>query len=281
MARIHTMLFPGGKRKALTLSYDDGVVQDRRLTDLMRHYGVKGTFNLNTGLLGRHESMEQNGVRVDISTVMLQEIVKVYESFEVATHASEHSALIGCGSAALGEILEDRRTLEKMVPYLVLGHAYPFGLYDEQVIAMLKTAGIFYARTTDATGTFAIPRDFLRWNPTCHHSDPHLEELACRFCEKEALFGQPELFYLWGHSYEFDAEQNWDVIENFLKYVSGYYEEVWMATNIEIAAYVTAYRKLVFSADGKTVWNPSAAVIWLEILGTVYEIAPNAVMHLY
>ena len=32
--RNDTLLFPGGKCKALTLSYDDGVRQDRRLVEI-------------------------------------------------------------------------------------------------------------------------------------------------------------------------------------------------------------------------------------------------------
>ena len=43
------MRFPGGKKKALTLSYDDGVEQDIRLIDIMKKNGLKGTFNLNSG----------------------------------------------------------------------------------------------------------------------------------------------------------------------------------------------------------------------------------------
>lgn len=46
--RLDFMLFPGGKNRAMTFSYDDGVVQDRRLVELFNRYHVKGTFNLNT-----------------------------------------------------------------------------------------------------------------------------------------------------------------------------------------------------------------------------------------
>lgn len=48
--RYTMMRFPGFRRKALTLSYDDGVVNDRRLIEIMNKYGLKGTFNLNSGL---------------------------------------------------------------------------------------------------------------------------------------------------------------------------------------------------------------------------------------
>lgn len=43
--------FPGGRHKVLTMSFDDGRVEDRRLVELFNRYGVRGTFNLNAGLL--------------------------------------------------------------------------------------------------------------------------------------------------------------------------------------------------------------------------------------
>ena len=33
--RFDSLVFPGGKSKAFTLSYDDGVVQDRRLAEML------------------------------------------------------------------------------------------------------------------------------------------------------------------------------------------------------------------------------------------------------
>ena len=42
------MRLKDGKTKVLTLSYDDGVVQDIRLIEIMNRYGLKGTFNINS-----------------------------------------------------------------------------------------------------------------------------------------------------------------------------------------------------------------------------------------
>ena len=47
------LLFPKGKRKAFTLSYDDGIQQDRKLVTLLDTYHIKATFNLNPGLFGQ------------------------------------------------------------------------------------------------------------------------------------------------------------------------------------------------------------------------------------
>ena len=50
------LTFPGGKTRALTFSYDDGISQDMRLVQLFNLYGLKGTFNLvdehHVGIIG-------------------------------------------------------------------------------------------------------------------------------------------------------------------------------------------------------------------------------------
>lgn len=273
--RIITMLFPEGKKKALTLSYDDGTVLDRRLVEIMNRCGVKGTFNLNAGTLDRGEA-ETDAERVTRESVItLAEIPALYAGHEVATHALKHTSPVDCGSVALYEILEDRRVFESVLPYLVTGHAYPFGIYNKDVFAMLKAAGIRYARTVASTGGFELPENFLEWHPTTHHADPRLMELAKRFCEEEK--GDAKLFYLWGHSFEFERENNWHVIEDFLTYMKKFSDTIWMATNGEIVDYVTAYKNLVFSADGSKVYNPSLQTVWLSSGGNVFRIAPGEI----
>ena len=49
------MRFPGGKAKALTLSYDDGVRQDKKLIEIFNKNGIKGTFNVNSKFSGKKE----------------------------------------------------------------------------------------------------------------------------------------------------------------------------------------------------------------------------------
>lgn len=51
--------------------------------------------------------------------------------------------------------------------------------------------------------------------------------------------------------------------ESICKALSGN-DEVWYATNIEIRDYVDAYMRLVYSADGSTVYNPTLFDIWFE-----------------
>jgi hypothetical protein len=43
----------------------------------------------------------------------------------------------------------------------------------------------------------------------------------------------PQLFYLWGHSYEFEANHNWDILEDFCRLVSGR-TDVYYGTNAQV-----------------------------------------------
>ena len=50
--KVIYICFPEGKHKVLTMSYDDGKLADRRLVSIFNHYGIKGTFHLNSGMHG-------------------------------------------------------------------------------------------------------------------------------------------------------------------------------------------------------------------------------------
>ncbi len=260
---IRKIVWPEGRERALTLSYDDGVQQDRRLVALLRKYGVKATFNLNSGRLGLSERSLVFGPELDVSTVSAEEVSSLYEGFEVATHGKTHSGLSNLGPLACSEVLEDRLALERITGKLVLGHAYPYGSFDTEVKTALRAAGIRYARTIRSTFAFDLPTDYLEWNPTCHHTEAELMPLAKDFCEGRRFIRDPLLFYLWGHSYEFDQFGNWDVIEDFLAYISDFRDQIWFATNGEIVDYLDACKQLIYSADGKRVHNPTATPVWL------------------
>lgn len=262
--RLFKSVFPGGKEKAFTMSYDDGVRQDARLIEIMKKYGIKGTFNLNSGRLGYEGSENISGRKIEVSTFVPEEISKVYEGFEVATHGRTHSSLVNIGAMAGMELTEDRMALEAQMSCLVQGHAYPYGFFDGHVKNALRVSGIKYARTTESTHSFSLPSDFYEWNPTCHHGDPMLMKLAEEFCNKTWIFDQPLLFYLWGHSYEFDQFENWEIIEELLDYISGFKDQIWFASNIEIMEYMEAQKALEFSADCSMAHNPTGLELWFD-----------------
>ena len=96
-------------------------------------------------------------------------------------------------------------------------------------------------------------------------------ELLESFITADPYPARTMLFYLWGHSYEFDNNDNWDVIEKFAERAGGN-SDVWYATNIEIYDYVQAYQALRVSVDESIVHNPTATKVWFCHNGTTYAI---------
>ncbi|MBQ7968504.1 MAG: polysaccharide deacetylase family protein [Clostridia bacterium] len=45
-------IFGDGKKKCVTMSFDDGHVYDRKLVEVFNKYGIKGTFHLNSKQFG-------------------------------------------------------------------------------------------------------------------------------------------------------------------------------------------------------------------------------------
>lgn len=255
--------FPGFRKKTVTLSYDDGVIQDKRIIRLLDANGMKATFNINSGFL-----LQPSCGKNDRPKFSLEEALEVYgnSSHEVAVHSLTHPFLTQLPPArAAWEILEDRRNLEQYFHRIIRGCAYPMGKYNDDVISVLKNCGIVYARTTESTHGFDLPLDWLRLQPTCHHDDTELKDLCRKFLELDYPYGS-KMFYLWGHGYEFDENGNWDVLEQFCETMGGR-EEIWYATNIEIHDYLDAASRLHVSADGKTLFNPTSSVLFLESHG--------------
>ncbi len=257
--------FKGGKQRAVTLSYDDGVVFDKKLIEIMSKYGIKGTFNINTQTYHPEgEDYAENGGKLKLSDAK-----KLYleSGNEVAVHGLTHPFLENLSTLEImHELLEDKKNIERDYKTLARGMAYPFGTYDDRVLRIMEDCGICYSRTVNSTENFNLPDNWLTLNPTCHHNNPKLMELTERFL-KEDRYGTPRMFYLWGHSYEFNNDNNWNVIEEFCKFIGGR-DDIWYATNIEIYDYVKAYESLKVSYDKKIIHNPSALDIWVYDGGT-------------
>lgn len=242
---IEYNIFPGEAKRIVTFSYDDGNDNDARLIDIFNKYGVKGSFHLNgQKFMGKTEE------ELDVYR-------KRYEGHEISCHTLRHGWLDKMPIiSVINEVLEDRKVLEHIAGYPVVGMSYPNGAYNDKVIEMLRDCGIVYSRTTRTPySPFDIPSDFLEWHPTCHHNN--VGKYIDDFLDNIDSPWRRPLFYIWGHSYEFRTEEDWASIENVVSRLSGN-EKIWYATNIEIYNYVKAQQSLVISADETILYNPSA-----------------------
>ena len=195
-----------GKKKAVTFSYDDGVEQDRRLIALFNKYGMKATFNQNSGIQTRADTFTQGNIVVH--RMNQKDMRELYKGHEIASHTLTHANLKGLDEETVyNEISTDIRNLEAFYEQKIAGFVFPFGTYDESAFRILKECGIQYARTSGDTHGFALQSDLLRFKPSFHHADADIMSGIDRFLNMDT--DEPQLLYIWGHSYEFDVDDNW------------------------------------------------------------------------
>ena len=257
------MRYPGGHAKAVTFSYDDGVVHDKRLIELFDRYGLKATFNINTALFAKDEAVYVPEQIYRRMTFEQAQNVYITEKHEVAVHTLHHPFLEQLpGNMAVYEIIEDRRRIEEAFRVVCRGMAYPYGTTSSSVVEIAKNCGLLYARTTESSNSLEFPNDWLRLKPSCHHSSEYLNELAEKIVNEKCVQA-PWLLYIWGHSYEFERDNNWELIETLAEKIAGR-SDIWYASNVEVFEYARSFRELQFSVRGDRVFNPTAYEMFFE-----------------
>lgn len=282
---MYTFLrFPGGKQKAVTFSYDDGFKSDQKLIEIFNKYKLKATFNLNSNKITANEDGEH---------LTVDEVKKYIlgGGHEVALHGKNHLANGKLRPIdGIREVLDCRLELEEKFGTIINGMAYANsgitvlenGTEYQTIRNYLQNLGVAYARTLGGDNNeFQLPADWYAWMPTAHHDNEHIFEYINDFAQiandntTYPHYRTPKLFYCWGHSFEFDQNDNWDRIEEICNRLTAV-NDVWYAANIEIYNYVAAYDSLVFSASGDMVYNPTGQSVWFERIGDkIYCVNPN------
>lgn len=219
------------KRKAITFSFDDGIVDDIRLVEILNKYGLKATFNLNSGHLTGALSWRYRDLK-EVRHIDFFAQPKLYDGHEIACHSYTHPRLENLDAKiADNQIRLDKLILEKLYHCRVRGMAYPYGTYNDAVMEVLRNNQIEYSRTVKSTYDFALPAEPLTWHPTCHFKDERRMELAERFVNAEPV--EDMLFYIWGHSYELVTEEDWRDFDEFCAFIAGR-DDICYCTNGEV-----------------------------------------------
>ena len=241
---------------------------------------MKATFNVNSGFI---KGAKGNGEGYLSAKEIKEGILPL--GHEIAIHGENHRAVgILRPCEIVSEFYECRKYLEEEFDSIIRGMAYPdFGIKYltggrsyEEIRDILKSLDIAYSRNTLTDGSFALPTDWYDWHPTVHNTDDDVIERVEKFLAVDenklyVAYRHPKLFYMWGHTTEFNRNNGWELLDQICEKL-GNREDVWYATNMEIYNYVKAYESLEFSLDSKTVYNPTVTNVWFQVDGKMYSV---------
>ena len=267
----YKLLYKDFLTKAATFSYDDGTFYDVFLAELLNKYGLKATFNINTGLFGANCHIDMPQKRIYHNRLSKDQVISVCAGHELAAHSLTHPLLVGQTKEFLDEqVLTDLANIERMTGQRTVGFAYPGGPHDEFTDKYLSDK-VLYARTIENTYDFELPQSFVPLNPTVFHLDAEFLPL----CEKFVL-SKPDhatWLYIWGHSYEFSLDNTYNNFVKACELLSSR-DDIWFATNRDIINYVVCGRKLQYRS-GEFV-NDTDVDIYIEYQGKKRIIKANS-----
>ena len=202
--------------KYLLLSFDDGTVYDGRLVELLNRYGLKGTFNLNSGL---EDFVWYYEDRFPVRRQILSEIGDLYRGHEIASHSLHHHWLNSLTPPQLSrEIGEDCETLKAQFGLEDIGFGVPFTACGEREIKIIRKF-VRYIRLSEFAVSFALPEDPYHIPIHALYNDDDVREKIRRFAENDL---EDSLFVMAGHSYELEVLNHWEYIEELLQYIAGF-----------------------------------------------------------
>lgn len=262
-------LYPNGKPKAFNVTYDDGVLQDVRFVELLNKYNLKGTFNLNSGLMeNEFEWTHESGCVV--KRLSNDKALSLYDGHEIACHTLTHPYMGNLSeSEILHELQADKANLEKLFDREIKGFAVPFDFYSELIESCVKRCGFKYARISEESHSFVPHNDYYKWKATVFHTDTELGKLTQQFLATDEELA---LFQIVGHSYDLDIENLWDMIESIFIKISSQ-NDILLMTTIEIIEYLQAIDKAEITE--RYIKNNSNIDLWFSVDDTVIEVKAN------
>lgn len=267
-------LYPGGKRKAFNFSYDDGVVQDIRFVALLNRYGMKGTFNLNYGLM-RSGFTWVHECGMTVRRIREEQVKNLYAGHEIASHSYTHPYFNNMVEMdILKELGSDKFFLERLTGREVAGYATPFYYYSDLMEASVKHCGFEYARISEESNDYSIPDNFYRWRGSKFHWDEDLEAFVLAFLETDQELA---LCQLVGHSYDLDVMDMWGRLEQICRWIHEN-SEVWPATHIELVRYLNNMKHARIT--NREIYNESSAPLWFAVNGMTVELQPGERIYL-
>ncbi len=192
--------------KYFIFSIDDGTIYDQKVIDIFNKNGIKGTFNLNSGLGNFVWYLGDK----PIERFNLQNHVDLYKGHEIASHSLTHPHMTMCpGEEVVRQVGEDVANLEQIFKTEVNTFAFPFEDSDDRCVNIIKHIhNIKVIRHSEIDKSFRFPVDLLHVKITSLNVEEALWLIDDFINDRDA-----ELFVFVSHAYDFEVNQNYDKLE--------------------------------------------------------------------
>ena len=198
--------------KQFVFAIDDGTVFDKKTISIFIKYGIKATFNLNSGL----QDFVWFQDWLEVRRLRLEENKAIYDGHEVASHSLTHPYLTSLSDEDIyREVKQDIDNLRNIFHCDIETFSFPFDGYDERSINIIKSLGITHIILPCIDDSFRRPIDAYHIRVTSWNIDDALTKVQ-RFIEDE----QAEIFVYLSHSYDYEYENSYDKLEELCRIVS-------------------------------------------------------------
>ena len=219
----------------LVLSFDDGPTEDIRFIELLNKYNISATLNLNSGL---ENFVWYYNNSIPITRIKFNENLHLYDNHEIASHTINHPCLTDLSEQELiHQVKDDVISLENIFKRKITSFAVPFTSCNKREIDIIKNnTPIKQIRLSKFKQKydFSIPKDNFHFECNSYYNDPEIYNQIEAF-SKNTL--DKSIFIIVGHSYEFNVLNEWDKIENLLKYIASF-------NSFEVLTFSEAVEKL-------------------------------------
>ena len=187
---------------------------------LLNKYGIKATFNLNSGL---EDFVWYYEDRFPVRRQILSESVDLYRGHEIASHSLHHHWLNTLTPPQLSrEVGDDCAALKALFGLKEIGFGVPFTACGEREVNIIKKH-VRYIRLSEFSDSFAPPADPYHIPIHALYNQTDIREKIARFAESELPVS---LFVMAGHSYELEVLEHWEDMESLLQYIQSFGFEV-------------------------------------------------------
>ena len=198
--------------KSFVFAIDDGTVFDKKTVAIFNKYGIKATFNLNSGL----QDFVWHKDWLEVQRLKLEENKAIYDGHEVASHSLTHPFLTSLSDEDVyREVGEDIDNLRNIFHREIESFSFPFDGFDERTIGIIKSLGITHIILPAIDDSFRFPIDTCHIKVTSWNIDDALDKVR-RFIEDD----QAELFVYLSHSYDYEFDGSYDKLEELCRIVS-------------------------------------------------------------